>query len=55
MGNSSRYVKVHWTHKLKIRNLFKQGFTDTELAIMYKTHWSVIQRITYNVKQQERI
>lgn len=46
-------IKIHFTHKLAIKRLYKDGFSNEELAIMYKIHWSEIKRITYGLKSQK--
>lgn len=47
--------KFHFTHKLKIRKLYKDGFCEDELAIMYKVNWSDIKRIVTGLQKPERI
>lgn len=48
-------VKVHWTHKAKIRKLYKEGYTHEELAIMYGVGWDLIKNVTRGIKLGERI
>ena len=48
-------IKMHFTHKWRISKLFKEGFSDEELAIMYHVPWSEIKRITRGLEQVERI
>lgn len=44
------FIKIHWTHKVRIQRLYQEGFTDEEIAIMYHLPWSAIKRITYHLK-----
>ena len=46
------HIKIHFTHKWAIQRLYKDGFTDEELAIMYKIPWPEIKRITRGLKNQ---
>jgi len=48
-------IKVHFTHKARIRKLYAGGYSDEELAIMYKTTWSTIKNVTRGVQRPERI
>lgn len=48
-------LNIHFTHKARIRKLYKDGFTDEELADMYHIPWTEIKRITHNIKQPERL
>jgi len=46
---------IHFTHKIRIKSLFKQGFSDEELAIMYKVPWHTIKKIIRGLPKPERI
>lgn len=50
-----REVKVNWTHKLRIKKLYKERFSHEELAKMYKLPVWYIKVLTRNVKQDERV
>jgi len=48
-------IKIHWTHKAKIRKFYHDGYSHDELAIMYKTTWHTIKNITRGIIPLERI
>ena len=48
-------IKLHWTYKVKIKKLYKDGFTTEELALMYKVNHYVISSITRLIERPERI
>lgn len=50
-----RKVKVHWTHRLRIKKLYKEGYTEEELAQMYKLPVWYIKGLTIRLKKPERI
>jgi len=48
-------VKLHFTHTLKIKKLYKEGYTIPELALMYRVPEYVINKYTQGLKQVERV
>jgi len=48
-------VKVHHTHKQRIRSLAREGYSEVELAEMYKAPLHVIRNIIKNTIKPERI
>ena len=50
-----RKVKVHWTHRLRIKKLYKEGYSHEELAKMYKLPYWYIKGLTRGLKQVERV
>lgn len=50
-----RKVKVHWTHRLRIKKLYKEGYTHEELSIMYKLPFWYIKGLTRGLEQAERV
>lgn len=50
-----RKVKIHWTHRLRIKKLYKEGYTEEELAKMYKLPVWYIKGLTIRLKKPERI
>lgn len=48
-------MRIHWTHSIKIKKLYKEGFTHEELAIMYKTTIYRIKNLTQGLEQAERV
>jgi len=51
----SNRIKVHFTHKWRIKQLFSDGFTIDELIIMYRAPMDVIKNITQGITPKERI
>lgn len=50
-----RKVKVNWTHKIRIKQLYKDGFTHEELSIAYNLPIWYIESLTVALKRPERI
>lgn len=50
-----RAVKVHWTHKHRIKKLYKEGYSHEELANMYNLPYWYIKGLTRGLKQAERV
>lgn len=50
-----RNVKVHWTHLIRIKNLYKEGYTEEELSIAYKLPIWYIKGLTIRIKKPVRI
>lgn len=50
-----RKVKVHWTHKLRIKKLYLDGFTHEELAKMYKLPLWYVKGLTWLLRKPDRI
>ena len=50
-------MKIHHTHIKRIKKLFQERFTLTELYIMYKEKipYNRLREITKDVKRHERI
>lgn len=48
-------IKIHWTHKFRIKRLFVDGFSEHELSIMYNLPFSYIKGLTRGLKQNERV
>ena len=48
-------VKLHFTHTIKIKKLYKEGFTTLELALMYRVPEYVINKYTQGLKQVESV
>ena len=48
-------TKVHFTHRIRIKTLYKEGYTIDELAIMYKTNHHTITNVTRGIIPLERI
>jgi len=49
------HLKLHWSHKLKLKRFFLEGYTNEELAIMYKVPQHVVVRVTRLLSKPERI
>lgn len=50
-----RQVTIHWTHKKRIKELYKDGFSIEELSIGYKLPYWYIKSLTRGVERMERI
>jgi hypothetical protein len=50
-----RQVKIHWTHKARIKTLYKDGFSIEELALMYRLPYWYIKGLSRGVKRMERV
>jgi hypothetical protein len=48
-------VKVHFTHKWRIKQLFKEGFSVEELSLAYKVPTWYVESLTQALKRPERI
>ena len=48
-------IKIHHTHKQRIRSLFRDGFSEEELAIMYKVQWPSIKEIIKGLQKPEQV
>lgn len=48
-------MKTHWTHRLRIRKLFTDGFTIEELTIMYNISVGRVNNIVQGLKKPERL
>jgi len=48
-------IKIHFTHKQRIRSLFREGFCLEELALMYKTQYATVKEIVRGITPPERI
>jgi preprotein translocase subunit SecE len=48
-------VKIHHTHKQRMRSLFRQGFSEEEISRMYKIEWPSVKEIVKGIEKPERI
>ena len=54
MANQS-HLKIHWTHKMRIKKLYKEGYVEEELAQMYKVPIWYVKGVTRALRKPERI
>lgn len=50
-----RKVKIHWTHKLRIKKLYLEGFHEEELSQMYKLPLWYINGLVVRLRKPERV
>ncbi len=48
-------VKIHFTHKRRIKKLYKEGYNREELSLMYNLPYEYIKCLTRGLKQADRI
>lgn len=49
-------IKLHFTHKRRIKSLWIEGYTIEEIAIMYKNlPLDQLNKLIRGIKQQERV
>lgn len=53
-SNERRYM-IHYTHKRRMRQLYLEGYSRLEIAIMYKLPLAKVGRVTRGLKRPESV
>lgn len=49
-------MRIHFTHKNRIKQLYKEGYTIEELIIMYNPiAYKQLKNLTRGIKQEDRV